>query len=219
MYRIKFCKVPVQSKALSPGKTVFSLQAIFQEIADVLEGLRDSGQMVKFSQTKEFLDGTIKIKFPDNFAFKLQVGFKPVFPQKATTTKSKEQQQDMRDFNLGVVNMNIGSPEADDYDKYIVISDPVTNDANMEDATSLEGIQENIDALQRASLAAKTTAISGEILTDVAKTYANKNSIYLVQNMISFLQDNQTFWNNLSDALLDMNKMSVELKAKIENSK
>jgi len=56
-------------------------------------------------------------------------------------------------------------------------------------------------------------------LTDIAKTYANKNSIAFVQNMISFLQYNQTFWNNLSDALLDMNKMSVELKAKIENSK
>jgi len=160
MYRIKFCKVPVQSKALSPGKTVFSIQAIFQEIADVLEGLRDSGQMVKFSQTKEYLDGTIKIKFPDNFAFKLQVGFKPVFPQKATTTKLKEQQQEMRDFSLGVVNMNIGSPEADDYNKYLVISDPITNDATMEQATSLEDIQANIAAFTDAAARSRPTAIS-----------------------------------------------------------
>jgi hypothetical protein len=56
--------------------------------------------MVKFSKTKEFLDGNVKIKFADNFAFKLQVGFKPVFPQRSTTTITKEQEQDTKDFSL-----------------------------------------------------------------------------------------------------------------------
>jgi hypothetical protein len=42
-------------------------------MSDVLQGLRDSGQMVKFSKKKEFLDGNIKIKFGDNFAFKILV--------------------------------------------------------------------------------------------------------------------------------------------------
>jgi hypothetical protein len=29
--------------------------------------------MVRFSKTKEFLDGNVKIKFADNFAFKILV--------------------------------------------------------------------------------------------------------------------------------------------------
>lgn len=62
--------------------------------------MKNSGQMVKFSKTKEFLDGSIKIKFADNFAFKILVGFKPLFPQKSTTTKFKEQEQDMNDLSL-----------------------------------------------------------------------------------------------------------------------
>jgi hypothetical protein len=37
--------------------------------------------------------------------------------------------------------------------------------------------------------------------------------------MIDFLSDNQLFLNNLSEWLLDINKMSLELKTKIENAK
>ncbi len=219
MYRIKFCKVPVQSKKVSPWKTVFSIQAIFQEISDVLEWLKNSGQMVKFSATKEYLDGTIKMNLADNFAFQLLFSFKPLFVQVATTTKLKEQEQDMRDFSLGIMGMNVGAPEADDYNKYIVISDPVVNDANMQQATSLNEINQNIDAFAAAVAAAKTTAITWAILDDVLATYGNKTANSIVQNMIIFLQDNQAFWNDLSLSLLDMTRMSIELKSKIENSK
>lgn len=116
--------------------------------------------MVKFSATKEYLDGTIKMNFADNFAFQLLFSFKPLFVQVATTTKLKEQEQDMRDFSLGIMGMNVGAPEADDYNKYIVISDPVVNDANMQQATSLNEINQNIDAFAAAVAAAKTTAIT-----------------------------------------------------------
>jgi hypothetical protein len=53
----------------------------------------------------------------------------------------------------------------------------------------------------------------------IISTYGQQTKIVFVQNMISFLKDNQMFWNNLSQALLDMNKMSLELKTKIETAK
>jgi len=99
MFRIKFCKVPVQTKTLQAWKKVFSIQAIFQEISDVLQGLRDSGEMVKFSQRKEFLDGSIKTKFADSFAFQILVWFKPVFQQKSDATEAKEKEQATKDLN------------------------------------------------------------------------------------------------------------------------
>jgi hypothetical protein len=93
--------------------------------------------MVKFSKKKEFLDGNIKIKLADNFAFQLQVGFKPVFAQKSTTIKYAEWEQANKDLNLSVLGINSSAPEADDYNKYIIISDPIRNKASLEDATSL----------------------------------------------------------------------------------
>ncbi len=219
MFRIKFCKVPVQKTTVVKRTKAFSIQAIFQEISDVLEWLKNSGQMVKFSKTKEFLDGNVKIKLADNFAFSLQVGFKPVFAQKSTTTKLKEQQQDLRDFSLWIMGMNISNPTADDYNKYVVISDPVKNKASLESASSLDEINQNIENFTLATQSAANNIIATTTLADLTKTYTNKTNIVLVQNMISFLQDNQSFWNGLSETLLDMTKMSLELKAKIESSK
>ena len=219
MYRIKFCKVPVVQQPVSRGKKVFSIAAIFQEISDVLEWLRDSGQMVEFSRTKEFLDGAIKIKFADNFAFKLQVSFKPLFPQRSTTAKLLEQEKNMRTLTLWLTDMNVGAPEADNYDKYLIISDPVRNAADSEPASSLQDIQDNDTVAQAAAEAAKTSEISSVILDDFVKIYGNQTNVVVMQNMITFLEDNQVFWHNLSSALLDMTKMSLELKNKIEKSK
>lgn len=219
MFRIKFCKVPVQQKTIRPWKTVFSIQGIFQEISDVLAWLRDSGQMVKFSKTKEFLDSNIKIKFADNFAFKLQVWLKPVFPQKSTTIKTQEQAQANADLNVAVLDMNADAPEADNYNKYIVVADPISNAAWSEPANSLEDVNENIKKFQTAAAAAQNAKLSGEVINAILTSYAQHVRVLFVQNMIEFLKDNQLFLQDLSESLLDINKMSLELKTRIENSK
>lgn len=219
MFRIKFCKVPVQQKKLSPWKTVFSIQGIFQEISDVLEWLRDSGQMVKFSKTKEFLDGAIKINFADNFAFKLQVGFKPVFPQKSTTIKRQEQSQANMDLNIAVLDMNASAPDADNYNKYIVVADPISNDAWLEPVGSLTEVNANIQKFTTAANAAQSVKLSEDAINGVISSYAENTKILFVQNMIEFLRDNQSFLHDLTYALLDINTMSLELKTRIENSK
>ena len=115
--------------------------------------------------------------------------------------------------------MNVGAPEADNYDKYLIISDPVRNAADSEPASSLQDIQDNDTVAQAAAEAAKTSEISSVILDDFVKIYGNQTNVVVMQNMITFLEDNQVFWHNLSSALLDMTKMSLELKNKIEKSK
>ncbi len=218
MFRIKFCKVPVQEQPLQKRTKVYSIQAIFQEIFDVLNGLKNSGQMVKFSKTKEYLDGNIKINFADNFAFKLQVDFKPVFPQKSDKIKIAEQTQNNSDLNQNVLGMNTSNSEADNYNKYIIISDPATNKANLEPVNSLADVAANIDAFTLAAQK-ENNVISSTMINNITSSYAQNTNIVFVNNMLTFLADNQLFLNNLSQALLDMTKMSIELKTKIENSK
>jgi hypothetical protein len=155
--------------------------------------------MVKFSQTKEFLDGNIKIKFADNFAFKLQMGFKPVFAQKTTTIKRQEQSQANVDLNIAVLDMNSSAPEADDYNKYIVVADPISNNAGLEPATSLDEVNENIKKFATAASAARNVQLFPESVNAVVTSYAQNTKILFVQNMIDFLSDNQLFLNNLSE--------------------
>ncbi len=219
MFSIKFCKVPVQMPILNPWKTVFSIQAIFQEISDTLQWLKDSGKTTKYSKTKEFLDGNIKINFADTFAFKLQVWFKPVFSQKATTVKLQEQAQANTDLNIGVLDMNTSAPTADDYNKYILGSGNVLNDAGLLPTTSLADIDQNIADVTAAVAKSQEAKLSSDAISAVLTTYAQNTHIIFVQNMIEFLKNNQIFLQNLSDALLDMSKMSLELKTKIQNSK
>jgi hypothetical protein len=142
-----------------------------------------------------------------------------VFPQKSTTIKVQEETQANVDLNSAVLDMNIASPEADDYNKYIIVSDPIRNNAGLESSTSLEDINKNIQKFQAAADAAKTTKLSGDKINAIIDAYGQKRNVLFVQNMIQFLGDNQLFLQNLTDALLDMNKMSLELKTKIENVK
>ncbi len=219
MFRIKFCKVPVQDVSINRGgKKVFSIQAIFQEIHDVLKWLKDSGQMVKFSKTKEFLDGNISINFADNFAFKLQVGFKPVFEQQSDTVKKKTQEQILEDFNQSIINLNTTNPEADDYNKYVVIADPAITEAYMEYAWSLSDINANIETSTTA-YAAATTSIATTLFASLEKQYANDTTLVFVDTMIDFLKNNQQFRNNLMEVFVDMSAMSLELKTRINDSK
>jgi len=217
MFRIKFCKVPVQKTSPKNWGKAFSIQAIFQEISDVLQWLRDSGQMVKFTKTKEFLDTNIKIKLADNLAFKLQIGFKSVFSRKSTTTTVKEQQQANAYLNLGILDINTTAPEADNYNKYIVISDPVKNAASMQPASSLADLNQNIEDL--SANVNSTTKLSDEAIDSMTKTYVQWANVVFIQNMVTFLKDNQLFLDDLSKALLNMNEMSLELKAKIQSAK
>ena len=218
MYRIKFCKVPVQKKLLIPWKTVYSIQSIFQEILDVLEWLRDSGQTTKFTQTKEFLDGNIRIKFAENFAFKLQVGFKPVFDATSTDTKINEQNQANTDLNIGVLNLNSSAPEADDYNKYIIISDLATNKWIMAPAVVIGDIDTNIDTAAAAAEKSKENVLTDSAVNSAIISYSQSTIIFLVRDMLDFLQANQSFMQNLTDSLNDVNSMSSQLMKKVESA-
>ena len=115
--------------------------------------------------------------------------------------------------------MNTSAPTADDYNKYILGSGNVLNDSSSLPTNSFADIEQNIADVTTAFAKSQEAKLSSDTISAVLTTYAQNTHIIFVQNMIEFLKNNQIFLQNLSDALLDMSKMSLELKTKIENSK
>ncbi len=220
MFRIKFCKIPVQSKVATKKTKVFSIQALFQEISDVLQWLKDSGQMVKFTETKEFLDGVITTKLADNFDFKLQVSFKPVFEPRKPMVEQKKWEEHNSNLGLGILNMNTANLDADNYNKYIVVADVEKNKASSEPIHTLSDIPKNVAALKKVSdTVREENVVSLQDFKSVTSSYVQQTNIFFVQNMMEFLEDNRLFWDNVTNDLLDMTRMSLELQSKIEHSK
>lgn len=176
--------------------------------------------MVKFSETKEFLDGTIKINFAELFSFKLQFGFKPVFAQRQAMIEQKKWEQHNSNLGFGLLNMNTANIDADDYNKYVIVADVVRNEAMNEPINTLSDIEKNTEAFKAVhDLAIEQNLISPADFPFVTSTYVQQTNILFVQNMMEFLEDNQLFWYNATNDLLDMTRMSLQLQAKINNSK
>jgi len=116
--------------------------------------------------------------------------------------------------------MNTANVDVDDYNKYIVVADVEKNKGNSQPVNTLSDIAKNIDAFEKVRFA--TVDQNLVLITDfnsVTSNYVQQTNILFVQNMIEFLEDNQLFWKNTANDLLDLTRMSLELQAKIKNSK
>jgi hypothetical protein len=88
----------------------------------------------------------------------------------------------------------------------------------MEASSSIQEIQQNIDKFTAAADAAQQTYISDSQLDAIVQSYEHNKHPLFLQNMEVFLKNNQLFRNTMMESLLDMDAMSMELKAKIEAS-
>ncbi len=215
MFRIKFCTIPSVMKTVSPGKKVFTIQAIFQEILDVLEWLRDSGEMVKFSKTKEYLDGTIKISLADNFAFRLWVWFKPIFPQRPSVIKQQEAIQSQESLANIVLNTPTRA-SADDYNKYVIVSDIYTNEAQQQPFVSLEALEKNI---QQAQYIANIQQVSSSKLLALRQQTTAQQPLSFLVSFQDFLDWQVAFWSFIAQTLVELNTMAYQLVSKVEQAK
>ncbi len=99
-FKIKFCMVPVQNKWFSKnGKTVYSIEEIYNEVSSILISLRDSGELLVSKKTKEFLESsTTKNKFGKIFSFSISSSFKSLFGNSDSKTDKREEEN----FNEGI---------------------------------------------------------------------------------------------------------------------
>jgi len=99
-----------------------------------------------------------------------------------------------------------------------VIADPIKTNAEAEFANSLDDVQQNVETFRAADSIANKLLISLDLIEDVTSTQQNKMNTAFMNEMTSFLKQNQLFWEYMRQTLRDMNDMSSELVEKIENS-
>ncbi len=92
VFKIKFCMIPVVENQISKNKTVRNIAAIYTELYNVLQNLRNSGQMAINVKTKEFMDTSLKDNsFGEQLSFSLNSTTKPTFSEVSDSTQIQEQ--------------------------------------------------------------------------------------------------------------------------------
>lgn len=115
--------------------------------------------------------------------------------------------------------MNTTNPTADNYNKYIVIADPVRTAASAEFADTIDDIQQNIASFQAVQTAAEKLKVPENTIASLSRTQQNLLYVDFINTTISFLKENQSFWENMRQTLRDMNITSAVLTEQIKASK
>jgi hypothetical protein len=115
--------------------------------------------------------------------------------------------------------MNTTNPTADNYNKYIVIADPVRTAASAEFADTIDDIQQNIASFQAVQTAAEKLKVPENTIASLSRTQQNLLYVDFINTTISFLKENQSFWENMRQTLRDMSITSAVLTEQIKASK
>jgi len=205
MYKIKFCKIPVKVTSVSPGKKVFSIQDILNEIKTVFDSLVNKGEMIKRVPAKEYFDTYLEeIKFRDLFSFQIVTQIKPIFARISKSTKKKELIQANVTYENAILGMT-----PDDRNKYVVIADIFGNKAAAEQVADLNEYNQKI---------AELSGIANQSipkLPSILKTASDDNITNLNEAVKNFMIANVNFRNTASTTLKEINSQADLLRDKI----
>ena len=208
MYSVKFCKEPLPTISIPWRTTVTSIEWIFSSFLNALQWLKSSGQTTKISKTREFLDLWIIPKLSELLDFNIFVNFKPVWWTKGSAAQQRQQVLESAALANAQINQ-AATPDSDNYNKYIVLSDVAQNSADLEPAQNTTSAAQ-FQALQNASVSS---------LPNPIQLYQKQKSALLSEDIISFLWSQVTFWDQfylVSNSLL---QDAARLKNKINSSK
>lgn len=121
-FKIKFCMIPVQNKWFSKnGKTVYSIEEIYNEVSSILISLRDSGELLVSKKTKEFLESsTTKNKFGKIFSFGISSSFKSLFSNADSKTAKRDEEIFVKDAQKSILCYWDSLDTASEKNKYIM---------------------------------------------------------------------------------------------------
>ncbi len=121
-FKIKFCMVPVANKWFSKnGKTVYSIEEIYNEISAILISLKDSGELLVSKKTKEFLESsTTKNKFWKIFSFSINSSFKSIFSNSDSKTDKREEETFVKNQQKDILCYWDSLDSANEKNKYIM---------------------------------------------------------------------------------------------------
>jgi len=199
-FKIKFCMVPVKNNGFSKnGKTVYSIEEIYNEVSSILISLRDSGELLVSKKTKEFLESsTTKNKFGKIFSFSISSTFKSLFGNSDSKTAKRDEENSTSLYNEYILNFWKGLDVSTERNKYTLISDPLY------DVSKNEVIK-------------SSSFVQNKWLTDFidpSKLIQEDRLIKFNSVVFEFLKTNVAFWQDVLSMMKEIDQTAQALGKK-----
>lgn len=212
IYKLRFCKTPVTNTKIQRNKTVESVEDIVYEMNNVFKNLMDWWEMIKHVQTKEFFELPVKINFWKLFSFGLNINRKKIPNTKKSNTLISQKEKENKKQEETILNTNSVEWEKDNYNKYIIIQSVSSNNANIQNISSIN------QRLSELSKEKETDQLSKKHSEDNIKNSQNEKTISLSNQIEVFLSDNISFRQEFEIILSDWKDIAYSLKEKIKSS-
>lgn len=151
IYRIRYCTIPAQAVSPFP-QNVKSIQEIVQELSDVIQYLKQSGEPLKSTKPTQFMESGLQgTVFADMFIFDVFVRFKPLFETIPQHVMQQEQEQKNADNKRNILGIHdLQDPR--ERNKYVIIDDSaITQGARSIDG-SVAQLQRNTERAREEQL-------------------------------------------------------------------
>lgn len=157
-FKIRFCQVPASSTPIQKGRTIYSIEEIFQEMRTIFVSLRDSGELFKHVRTKEFLDSSIKKnKFGQMFAFNIKFSIKGTQDNTPVNQYKEELSTANQKLEATLLNQANSMAPLTERNKYVMAANPAAIIAGQASDGSLADYQVRIEAIQTSLQDAQLT--------------------------------------------------------------
>ncbi|HKL43688.1 MAG TPA: hypothetical protein VJ892_00220 [Candidatus Absconditabacterales bacterium] len=189
VFKIKFCIVPVMENKMNKGKTVYNLASVLTEVYNVLQNLRNSGELAINVKTKEFLDSSLKENnFGEQLSFSINSTTKPPFSEESELTQTQEQ----IDYNTTLMEGILGfskDPNLDqEKNKYVVMDDPCLYIVEKQISDGADQYQQNLANCREEK---EEMLVTLPPMEDILK---DQKTVLLDAEFENFLRLNRNFW-------------------------
>lgn len=211
LYQLQFCFVPGQSEPIIPGKKVQSVDEILTELNVVLKTLKESGNLIKHTKTKEVLDTSMsRINLWNVFHFDFVVKFKPIFNVKPT----KEVQQKQQEQNKALKNYFLRSSDlstTQEKNKYLLLANPQVEQGGKEIFSTSFDASKPADWKQITQM----KSLNKEKALQVFNILQKQTASAVVYQVGQFVLSNGNVRQQISDSINEVRQTSQSLTNKI----
>ena len=202
LFKLKFCVIPVVEHKVVTTKKVSNLASVFNEINNVVQNLRDSGQLMLNKKTKEFLEAGFS-----NNNFAKQISFSIDWYEKIPSQKWSEKQEKEDQLNLNTMMM----------ENILWFEEKRTLEWNWRNKYIVKWgmIQENtvIDTTQSTNDSLYWLAEPSELVSSLQVGHLSS----MWSQLSEFLESNLNFWISTKDVFESLNITAKSLLDKKDN--
>lgn len=115
IFKLEFCIQPVASHKLETSKKANSVEVVMTEINNVLQDLKNSGQLLKHKRTKEYMEAWYSLNWFSSLSFSIHSTTK-----KSSKSKTEKTEKDTQEELNKTLETNILWFSENDWNKYVI---------------------------------------------------------------------------------------------------